>query len=199
MEKLSKEDLIKALAMAAKPTKPRKKAERNEEQQKELTERLAKMRETSLANRVKKAEAKKATQEVSSPAKSKIEMALDLAKGNTEHKEDIFEKKYGSAFEKMTDSLGRLESHFSDIKQMKINKAEQRKHDAEAKLKPVETPKLNPIELEIISPVIKSQPQLYQAPIQPQSYQAPIQPQIQEAPKPFRFNDFNRMSFGKKK
>ena len=199
MEKLSKEDLIKALAMAAKPVKPRKKAERNAEQQKELTERLAKMRETSLANRVKKAEAKKAVPEAS-PAKSKIETALHLAKGEMDHKEDIFEKKYSSAFEKMTDSLGRLESHFSDIKQMKISKAEQRKQEAEAKVKPVETPKSNPIELEIISPIIKSQPQQlqYQAP-----YQAPTQPPIQsqprEAPRPFSFNDFNKMSFGKKK
>ena len=199
MEKLSKEDLIKALAMAAKPVKPRKKAERNAEQQKELTERLAKMRETSLANRVKKAEAKKAVPEAS-PAKSKIEMALHLAKGETDHKEDIFEKKYSSAFEKMTDSLGRLENHFSDIKQMKISKAEQRKQEAEAKVKPVETPKSNPIELEIISPIIKPQAHhiLYQAP-----YQAPTQPPIQsqprEAPRPFSFNDFNKMSFGKKK
>jgi len=196
MEKLSKEDLIKALALAAKPVKPRKKAERNAEQQKELTERLAKMRETSLANRVKKAEAKKATQEVSSPAKSKIETALHLAKGDLDHKEDIFEKKYSSAFEKMTDSLGRLESHFSDIKQMKISKAEQRKQEAEAKAKPAEKPK--PIELEIKEETPYKPQASYQAP-----YQAPIQPPtqpfIQEAPKAFRFNDFNRMSFGKKK
>jgi hypothetical protein len=196
MEKLSKEDLIKALALAAKPVKPRKKAERNAEQQKELTERLAKMRETSLANRVKKAEAKKATQEVSSPAKSKIETALHLAKGDLDHKEDIFEKKYSSAFEKMTDSLGRLESHFSDIKQMKISKAEQRKQEAEAKAKPAEKPK--PIELEIKEETPYKPQAPYQAP-----YQAPIQPPtqpfIQEAPKAFRFNDFNRMSFGKKK
>jgi len=196
MEKLSKEDLIKALALAAKPVKPRKKAERNAEQQKELTERLAKMRETSLANRVKKAEAKKATQEVSSPAKSKIETALHLAKGDLDHKEDIFEKKYSSAFEKMTDSLGRLESHFSDIKQMKISKAEQRKQEAEAKAKPAEKPK--PIELEIKEETPYKPQAPYQAP-----YKAPIQPPtqpfIQEAPKAFRFNDFNRMSFGKKK
>jgi len=196
MEKLSKEDLIKALALAAKPVKPRKKAERNAEQQKELTERLAKMRETSLANRVKKAEAKKATQEVSSPAKSKIETALHLAKGDLVDKEDIFEKKYSSAFEKMTDSLGRLESHFSDIKQMKISKAEQRKQEAEAKAKPAEKPK--PIELEIKEETPYKPQAPYQAP-----YKAPIQPPtqpfIQEAPKAFRFNDFNRMSFGKKK
>jgi hypothetical protein len=114
MDKMSKEDLIKILAKAAAPKKERKKAERSEEQQKELLDRLAKMREVSKVKRNEKAKAKEAVKKES--INEKIELQISP---QPKFQDDIFEKKYGSTFEKMTDILGRLDNHLGDIKEMK--------------------------------------------------------------------------------
>ena len=114
MDKMSKEDLMKILAKAAAPKKERKKAERTEEQQKELLERLAKMRETSKLKRNEKAKAKEAVKK--EPVNEKVELQISP---QPKFQDDIFEKKYGSTFEKMTDILGRLDNHLGDIKEMK--------------------------------------------------------------------------------
>jgi hypothetical protein len=114
MDKMSKEDLIKILAKAAAPKKERKKAERSEEQQKELLDRLAKMREVSKVKRNEKAKAKEAVKKES--VNEKIELQISP---QPKFQDDIFEKKYGSTFEKMTDILGRLDNHLGDIKEMK--------------------------------------------------------------------------------
>lgn len=114
MDKLTKEELIKVLAKAAAPKKERKKAERTEEQQKELLERLAKMRENSKIKRNEKAKAKEVNKK--EVVNEKIELAISP---QPKFQEDIFEKKYGSTFEKMTDILGRLDNHLGDIKDMK--------------------------------------------------------------------------------
>ncbi len=111
---MSKEDLIKILAKAAAPKKERKKAERSEEQQKELLDRLAKMREVSKVKRNEKAKAKEAVKKES--VNEKIELQISP---QPKFQDDIFEKKYGSTFEKMTDILGRLDNHLGDIKEMK--------------------------------------------------------------------------------
>jgi len=198
MEKLTKEDLIKALAKAAAPTRPRKKAERNEEQQKELTERLAKMRVTLAENRAKKSEAKKNIDNSTENAPTKIQAALHLA---GHEKEDIFEKKYGSTFEKMTETLGRLENHFSDIKQMKISKAEQRKQEKEkAEQSTIKIDiKERSIDIPTPQPQLQRPREVYNEPVEtPQS--VPIKQYV--APLPLaqlKFNDFNKMSFGKKR
>ena len=114
MDKMSKEDLIKILAKAAAPKKERKKAERTEEQQKELLDRLAKMREVSKVKRNEKAKAKEAVKK--EPVNEKVELQISP---QPKFQDDIFEKKYGSTFEKMTDLLGRLDNHLGDIKEMK--------------------------------------------------------------------------------
>lgn len=111
---MSKEDLIKILAKAAAPKKERKKAERTEEQQKELLDRLAKMREVSKVKRNEKAKAKEAVKKES--VNEKVELQISQ---QPKFQDDIFEKKYGSTFEKMTDILGRLDNHLGDIKEMK--------------------------------------------------------------------------------
>jgi len=111
---MSKEDLMKILAKAATPKKERKKAERTEEQQKELLDRLAKMREVSKVKRNEKAKAKEVIKK--DAVSEKVELQISP---QPKFQEDIFEKKYGSTFEKMTDILGRLDNHLGDIKEMK--------------------------------------------------------------------------------
>ena len=119
MDKLSKEELMKVLAKAAAPKKERKKAERTEDQRKEMLERLAKMREVSKVKRNEKAKAKEAVKK--EVVNEKIEL---LISPQPKFQDDIFEKKYGSTFEKMTDLLGRLDNHLGDIKEMKKAKRE---------------------------------------------------------------------------
>lgn len=194
MDKLSKEELMKILAKAAAPKKERKKAERTEEQQKELTERLAKMRQKSLDNRAAK-------RNEGGGKKPEIEKALTLAKVSNMPSEDIFEKKYGSTLEKLSEVLGRVDANMTDLKEMKKMKAEARQKEkedlaaAEALKKPVFEP---------------STPKMYEMPIQPmQSIQAApetfrVGTQLQ-APPPvvsngaYKFGDFKRMSFGKRR
>jgi len=227
VDKLSKEELLKVLAKVAAPVKQRKKYERSEEQQKELDERLAKMRETAQANRAVKKEQKlkealEAEELAKNKPKSKVEHAIDLAKGSnnaTNARDDIFEKKYGNVFEKLTDSMGRLENHFSEIKQLKISKAEQRKLEKEAALavkasEPTTTPPttsgIAPVELKIES-IKKPQSSinrnsLYEEPqgtpyIAEPKYVASIpNPTTQVVENiPFKFNDYKKMNFGKKR
>lgn len=217
VDKLSKEELLKVLAKVAKPVKERKKYERNEEQKKELDARLAKMRETAQANRaIKKEQKLKETLEAEEAAKnkpkSKIDQAIDIAKGsnNASHaREDIFEKKYGNVFEKLTDSMGRLENHFSEIKQLKISKAEQRKLEKEAAKELAapaaiaSAPVAQPIE-SIKKPQSSiNKNYLYEEP-EGTPYIAESKPLPTSIPAviinaPLKFNDFKKMSFGKKK
>jgi len=216
VDKLSKEELLKVLAKVAAPVKQRKKYERNEEQQKELDERLAKMRETAQANRAIKKEQKlkealEAEELAKNKPKSKVEHAIDLAKGSNNARDDIFEKKYGNVFEKLTDSMGRLENHFSEIKQLKISKAEQRKLEKEAALAvKASEPTTTPVELKIES-IKKPQSSinrnsLYEEPqgtpyIAEPKYVASIpNPSTQVVENiPFKFNDYKKMNFGKKR
>ena len=149
VDKLSKEELLKILAKAATPAKPRKKAERTAEQEQELRDRLAKMREKSLESRAAKADKRKQNSESSVPSagsRREISKALDLA---ASPKEDLFEKKYGSTLEKINETMSMLgkhmelnNSHLGEIKQMKISKAEQRKNRVDTPTTPIrgETP-----------------------------------------------------------
>jgi hypothetical protein len=218
VDKLSKEELLKVLAKVATPVKQRKKYERNEEQQKELDERLAKMRETAQANRAIKKEKKlkealEAEEAAKKQPKSKVELAIDIAKGSnnaSNAREDIFEKKYGNVFEKLTDSMGRLENHFSEIKQLKISKAEQRKLEKEAAAAVAAVAPVVPVELKIES-IKKPQSSinrntLYEEPegtpyIAEPKYVASIPNPTTHVVEniPFKFNDYKKMTFGKKR
>lgn len=195
MEKLSKEELLKVLAKAVAPVKPRKKAERTEEQQKELTDRLAKMREKSLEVR----SAKKKDKDAPSPLVSK---ALDLAKSNTAPREDIFEKKYGSTLEKITEVLGRVDNNMNDLKEMKRLKAEARrmeKEDLEKKTPPPPKEEFSPAPPKMADVTLQQplNPTPYvSTPISKVSAPESIPPVIGQ---PYKFGDFKKMNFGKKR
>lgn len=201
MDKLSKEELMKILAKAAAPKKERKKAERTDEQKKELTERLARMREKSLENRL----AKKAGDK-----KPEIEKALSLAKVSNMPSEDIFEKKYGSTLEKLGEVLGRVDANMTDIKEMKKMKAEARQKEKEEAAAAAEAAAASK------KPVFEpSTPKMaYEGEASPWNLPVPATPLMKAAAAPafstqtpppvvssgaYKFGDFKKMSFGKKR
>jgi len=191
MDKMSKEDLMKILAKAAAPKKERKKAERTEEQQKELLERLAKMRETSKLKRNEKAKAKEAVKK--EPVNEKVELQISP---QPKFQDDIFEKKYGSTFEKMTDILGRLDNHLGDIKDMKKAKRDAKAQAAAAAPAPAprdETPSHNYI--------TSSQPPARPAPTpSPLGVQKVSEPIASESPNTERkMPNYKSMTFGRKR
>lgn len=200
MDKMSKEDLMKILAKAAAPKKERKKAERTEEQQKELLERLAKMRENSKIKRNEKAKAKEVIKK--EVVNEKIELAISP---QPKFQEDIFEKKYGSTFEKMTDILGRLDNHLGDIKDMK-----KAKRDAKAQAvlsvsaqAPAQAPAPAPIKNEtpnnnyIVSSQAPSKPALTPSPLGVQKTSEQI---VVESPNTERkIPNYKNMTFGRKR
>jgi len=197
---MSKEDLMKILAKAAAPKKERKKAERTEEQQKELLERLAKMRENSKIKRNEKAKAKEVIKK--EVVNEKIELAISP---QPKFQEDIFEKKYGSTFEKMTDILGRLDNHLGDIKDMK-----KAKRDAKAQAvlsvsaqAPAQAPAPAPIKNEtpnnnyIVSSQAPSKPALTPSPLGVQKTSEQI---VVESPNTERkIPNYKNMTFGRKR
>lgn len=194
---------MKILAKAATPKKERKKAERTEEQQKELTERLAKMREKSLESRAAK---KKDTGE----KKPEISKALELAKGSSETpREDVFEKKYGSTLERITEVLSRVDMNMTDIKESKRLKAEarQKEKDDLAAAEALKKPAFEPATPKMATDMPAPSPYEY-IPLTPaRSSIAPAPVTLSRssyvsAPLPvggYKFGDFKKMSFGKKK
>lgn len=193
MDKMSKEDLMKILAKAAAPKKERKKAERTEEQQKELLERLAKMRETSKLKRNEKAKAKEAVKK--EPVNEKIELSISP---QPKFQDDIFEKKYGSTFEKMTDILGRLDNHLGDIKDMKKAKRDAK---AAAAAAPPATPAPTPRDETPSHNYITSQPPARPAPTpSPLGVQKAPEPVAPESPLAERkMPNYKSMTFGRKR
>lgn len=204
MDKLTKEELIKVLAKAAAPKKERKKAERTEEQQKELLERLAKMRENSKIKRNEKAKAKEVNKK--EVVNEKIELAISP---QPKFQEDIFEKKYGSTFEKMTDILGRLDNHLGDIKDMKKAKRDAKAQavlsvSAQAQAQaPAPAPALAPIKNEIqnnnyiVSSQAPSKPALTPLPLGVQKTSEQI---VVESPNTERkIPNYKNMTFGRKR
>jgi hypothetical protein len=200
MDKMSKEDLMKILAKAAAPKKERKKAERTEEQQKELLERLAKMRENSKIKRNEKAKAKEVIKK--EVVNEKIELAISP---QPKFQEDIFEKKYGSTFEKMTDILGRLDNHLGDIKDMKKAKRDAKAQavlsvSAQAQAPaPAPAPIKNEIQNNnyIVSSQAPSKPALTPSPLGVQKTSEQI---VVESPNTERkIPNYKNMTFGRKR
>jgi len=200
MDKMSKEDLMKILAKAAAPKKERKKAERTEEQQKELLERLAKMRENSKIKRNEKAKAKEVIKK--EVVNEKIELSISP---QPKFQEDIFEKKYGSTFEKMTDILGRLDNHLGDIKDMKKAKRDAKAQavlsaSAQAQAHaPVPAPIKNetPNNNYIVSSQAPSKPALTPSPLGVQKTSEQI---VVESPNTERkIPNYKNMTFGRKR
>ena len=106
MDKLSKEELLALLEK--KPRKQRKPADLDAEKKAAMLDRLAAMRETVKKNR----EAKKSVME--SPAVKEKEI------------DAVFEKKYGTKFDKMAELLTDLNENTKEVVKMKKEKAAKR-------------------------------------------------------------------------
>ena len=115
MDKLSKEELL-ALINNKPEKKPRKKPDLSEDKKLAMLERLSDMRETVKKNR----EAKKA---VVDPIIKEKEI------------DSIFEKKYGTKFDKMNELLTDLNEHTKET--LKIKKEKLAKKAEEKKAEPV--------------------------------------------------------------
>lgn len=107
MDKLSKEELLKLIATSEKPKKARKKPDLDEEKKLAMLERLANMRETVKKNR----EAKKT---VETPAIKEKDI------------DEVFEKKYGTKFDKMNELLTDLNENTKEVVKLKREKAAKR-------------------------------------------------------------------------
>jgi hypothetical protein len=127
MEKLSKEELLQLLVNGEKQKKPRKKPDMDEDKKLAMLDRLATMRETVKQNREAKRKA------VDLPIKEK---EID----------EVFEKKYGTKFEKMAELLTDLNENTKEVVKMKKEKAakrEMKEKEAEVKLE-VKEPEQKP-------------------------------------------------------
>ena len=116
-EQLTKEDLLKLLS--EKPQKQvRKKRDLDEEAKVKMNERMAQMRVMALE---KRQALKKEKQEIST--KREFE-GLKPSQQPKESNIDLFEKKYNSQFEKMNDTLSKLDLHLNEMKDLKKSKRE---------------------------------------------------------------------------
>tara|TARA_R110000868_G_scaffold5132_1_gene31705 strand:+ start:2218 stop:2706 length:489 start_codon:yes stop_codon:yes gene_type:complete len=111
MDKLSKEELL-ALINNKPEKKPRKKPDLTEDKKLAMLERLSEMRETVKKNR----EAKKTVEPIIK------EKEIDA----------IFEKKYATKFEKMTELLSDLNEHTKETLKIKKEKAAKRAEEKKA-------------------------------------------------------------------
>ena len=153
MDKLSKEELLAILASKTdKPKKERKKPVLDDNKKQEMLDRLAVMRETVKENREKKKNA------VADEFNKKKEVSVD----------EIFEKKYGSKFDKMTDILTDLNENTKETLKLKKEKVAKR-----------ETVKLEV--KEVAPPVIKA-PTPASAPVSTPVAQIQPKPIIQACP-----------------
>ena len=121
MEKLSKEDLLNLLVNSEKSKKPRKKPDMDEEKKLAMLDRLATMRETVKQNR----EAKR--------------KAVDLPMKEKEI-DEVFEKKYGTKFDRMNELLTDLNENTKEVVKLKKEKAAKREIKPEPEKAPEEKP-----------------------------------------------------------
>jgi hypothetical protein len=110
MEKLSKEQLIQLLSLNEKtepPKKARKKAELDADKKAEMLDRLEKMRATVAENRKVKKE--------QNPQTEQKPLANEM---------NVFEKRYESKFDKMTELLSTLNDNTKAVADLKREKKE---------------------------------------------------------------------------
>jgi hypothetical protein len=106
--------------------KAKSKRNRTEEQQKEMIERLAKMRVKAFEKRM---ENKKLREVQKVEEKEKVEKVNKYLKN-----EDLFEKKYADKFEKITDLISSVSADVSEIKEHKRKKQEQKQKELAERL-----------------------------------------------------------------
>jgi len=156
MEKLSKDELLQLLSNGEKQKKPRKKPDMDEEKKLAMLDRLATMRETVKKNR----EAKKSE----SPAIKEKQI------------DEVFEKKYGTKFDKMNELLADLNENTKEVVKLKREKA------AKREIKPEPEPETKPPALAKAAPT----------PIVPMS--TPVRPAFPVPNHPVNSNIFRKGS-----
>lgn len=144
---------LKRLIEGQKPTKPKKKVERNEEQTKAMLDKLARMRATCASNRAKKLEEKKASAPTpaplstpvadiipvepkpprAKPVKEKFEPTILAVEERPVDNVALFEKRYNNKLEKLDEDISEVKSAISSIATLKREKAEERKRAKEEK------------------------------------------------------------------
>jgi hypothetical protein len=138
-QNFSMDDLAKLLQQA-NTKKPRKKIERTAEQEKAMKEKLALMREKSMANRQAKAASKPPpviTQPVIQQQLLQSIPTLEVQKLNEKDTDALFEKKYNSRFEKLDQTMEHVKLSLDEIREMKKQKVlERQKAKEEAKVIP---------------------------------------------------------------
>lgn len=135
-QNFSIEDLANLLKQTNK--KPRKKIERTAEQEKAMKEKLALMREKSMANRQAKAASKPVVAQQPQPAIIEPQIrTLEVQKLNEKDTDALFEKKYNSRFEKLDQTMEHVKLSLDEIREMKKQKVlERQKAKEEAKVIP---------------------------------------------------------------
>lgn len=121
LSNLTKEQLLSILGNGGATKKPRKKQVLDDEKKEKMLLKLAEMREIAKSNR----EAKKKL--IDESVKSD-EIPIQQV--------DIFEKKYGSVFEKMTDILTDLNNNTKDVLKLKKEKISKKQSEPEPKPEP---------------------------------------------------------------
>lgn len=142
---------LKRLIEGQKPTKPKKKVERNEEQTKAMLDKLARMRATCASNRAKKLAEKLATAPAhapvqvvepppvepkpprAKPVKEKFEPTILAVEERPVDNVALFEKRYNNKLEKLDEDISEVKSAISSIATLKREKAEERKRAKEEK------------------------------------------------------------------
>ncbi len=121
MDKLSKDELLKILASSEKPRKQRKRPDLDDDKKIAMLERLAAMRETVKKNR----ETKKAS-------------AIEEVHIKEKEIDEVFEKKYGSKFDRMNELLTDLNENTKEQLKIKREKLAKKTEIKPAEEKPAE-------------------------------------------------------------
>jgi hypothetical protein len=135
-QNFSIEDLANLLKQTNK--KPRKKIERTAEQEIAMKEKLALMREKSMANRQAKAASKPVVAQQTQPVTIEpVIRTLEVQKLNEKDTDALFEKKYNSRFEKLDQTMEHVKLSLDEMREMKKQKVlERQKAKEEAKVIP---------------------------------------------------------------
>jgi len=134
------EDLAK-LINPPSVKKPRKKAERTQEQEDAMMSRMAVMREKSLEARKKKKEAKNTLPPVENIIVTPLEKQQPKVVAPTRPEGELFEKHYANKLDKLDENMSNIKESLSEMKEMKRQKAEERKREKEQTIKAKEEEK----------------------------------------------------------
>jgi len=113
---------LKSLLGLDVSSKKKTKKELSEDQKQVLRDRLIVMRETA---RIKREEKKQNLEETKS--------CDNIVIKTSDNMDSIFEKKYKDKFEMLTEKLNMISNDVGDIKKMKLQKAEAKRHASELK------------------------------------------------------------------